>query len=190
MSAGLSRNWWAMGLRALFAGVFVITVLVLPRPTLAALILVFAAYVAADGALAIVAAVRAMRRGEYWQSLVLEGTFNLILAGAVLIWPAMAAVAFVRLTSAWAVLTGALLLAAARRLPLSHGRWALALAGVISGAWGALAAAMGPSAASAPQTVGWWLIAYALPFGATLVVLAALLQRRHQQSTSRVASNA
>jgi uncharacterized membrane protein HdeD (DUF308 family) len=166
-------------LRALFGGMFVIAVLLLPRPTLAAFILIFAAYVAADGALAIVAAVRAMRRGEVWQTLIFEGTINLTLAGAVLIWPAMAAVAFVRLTSAWAIVTGAILVAAARRLPLSHGRWVLALAGIVSAVWGALAAALGPSSESAPETLGWWLIAYALPFAATLLVLAGLLQRRH-----------
>jgi hypothetical protein len=126
MSAGLARNWWAVGLRALIAGVFGVAVLLLPTPALAALILIFIAYIAADGALAIVAAVGARRRGEVWQTLIFEGTINLTLAGVVLIWPAMAAVVFIRLASAWAIVTGALLLAAARRLPLSHGactRW-------------------------------------------------------------------
>jgi Short repeat of unknown function (DUF308) len=117
MSAVLARNWWAVGLRSLVAVAFAIAViLLLPRPTLGALVLLFAAYLAADGALAIVAGVRAMRRGELWQALMFEGAANLMVAGAVLIWPAMAAVAFVPLTSAWAIVTGALLLAAARRL--------------------------------------------------------------------------
>ena len=114
MSAALARNWWAIGLRALLAVAFVIAVLLLPRPTLGALVLMFAAYMAADGALEIVSGLRAMRRG-----LIFEGATNLALVGAVLIWPAMAAVAFVRLTSAWAIVTGALLVAAARRLSLS-----------------------------------------------------------------------
>lgn len=116
MSAALARNWWAIGLRALLAVAFVIAVLLLPRPTLGALVLMFAAYMAADGALEIVSGLRAMRRGEFWQTLIFEGATNLALVGAVLIWPAMAAVAFVRLTSAWAIVTGALLVAAARRL--------------------------------------------------------------------------
>jgi len=119
MSAALARNWWAIGLRALLAVAFVIAVLLLPRPTLGALVLMFAAYMAADGALEIVSGLRAMRRGEFWQTLIFEGATNLALVGAVLIWSAMAAVAFVRLTSAWAIVTGALLVAAARRLSLS-----------------------------------------------------------------------
>ena len=73
-----------------------------------------------------------------------EGAANLMVAGAVLIWPAMAAVAFVRVTSAWAIVTGALLLAAARRLARSHGRWLLGLAGALSASSGALAASVGP----------------------------------------------
>jgi uncharacterized membrane protein HdeD (DUF308 family) len=141
-----------------------------------------AACIAADGALAIVSGLRGMRRRGLWQPPIFEGAVKLALAGVVLIWPAMAAVAFVRLTSAWAVITGALLLAAARRLSLSHGRWLLALAGMVSGVWSALAATVGPTSESAPESMGWWLVGYALPFAATLLILAGLLQRRHEQS--------
>jgi uncharacterized membrane protein HdeD (DUF308 family) len=187
MSAGLARNWRAVGMRAGLAVLFAITVLLLPRPTLGVLVLTFAAYVAADGAMAIVAGIRAMRRGELWQTLIFEGAVNISVAGVVLAWPAMAAVAFVRLTSVWAILTGALLLAAARRLSLSHGRWLLALAGVVSGVWGVLAAAVGPSSESTPETIAWWLVGYALPFAVMLLALAGLLQRRHQQSIRAIA---
>src|SRR5258705_9113826 len=55
MSAGLARNWWAIGLRGAAAILFVIAILCLPSPTIASLVLMFAAYVAADGALAILA---------------------------------------------------------------------------------------------------------------------------------------
>ena len=155
------------------------------KPTLGAFVLAFAAYVAADGAMALVAGIRAMRRGELWQTLIFEGAVNLSVTGVVLVWPAMAAVAFVRLTSVWAIVTGALLLAAARRLSVAHGRWLLALAGMISVVWGVPAATVGPSSVSAPETMAWWLIGYALPFAAMLLALAGLLQRRNQQSPVR-----
>jgi uncharacterized membrane protein HdeD (DUF308 family) len=90
--------------------------------------------------------------------------------------------------STWAIVTGAFLLAAARRLARSYGRWLLAAAGFISGIWGALVAAVGPTSASASETMGWWLIGYALPFAATLLVLAGLLQRRHKQSSAAAVS--
>jgi uncharacterized membrane protein HdeD (DUF308 family) len=189
MSTGLAGNWWAVGLRAVLAFTFVAAVLLLPRPTLGALVLTFAAYVAADGVVAIVSGLCTMPRGGRWPMLIFEGTLNLTLAGAVLVWPAMATVAFVSLTSAWAIITGALLLAAARRLSLSHGRWLLALAGIVSAVWGGLAATLELSN-STPETMGWWLIGYALPFAATLFLLAGLLQRRDRDSALPVTGNA
>ena len=137
MSAGLARNWWAVGLRGAVAILFVIAILRLPSPTTASLVLMFAAYVAADGAFAILARMRGSPRGERWRLLILEGATNLAAAAAVLAWPAIAIAApFVRLACAWAVVTGALLLAAAHRLSGPHGRWVLVLAGVASAGWG------------------------------------------------------
>lgn len=63
--------------------------------------------------------------------------------GVVLVGPAMAAVAFVRLTSVWAIVTGALLLAAARRCP-SRTAAASCACWMISVVWGVLAATVGP----------------------------------------------
>lgn len=150
--------------------------------TLAALLMLFSAYVAPDGAHAIVAAVRAKQRGGFWQAFVLEGAINLAVAAAVLTWPAMAAVAFLRLTSVWAIITGVLLIAAARRLSLSHGLWLLTLSGALSATWGLVASAWGPTSARVPETTAWWLLGYALPFAAALLALSALLQRRDQQA--------
>jgi peptidoglycan/LPS O-acetylase OafA/YrhL len=89
----------------------------------------------------------------------------------------MAAIAFLRLTSAWAIVTGALLIASTRRLPFWRGRWMLTLAGVVSTTWGALASAWGPTATTAPEATAWWLLGYALPFAAALLALAGLLQQ-------------
>jgi uncharacterized membrane protein HdeD (DUF308 family) len=101
MSAGLARNWWAIGLRGAAAILFVIAILCLPSPTIASLVLMFATYVAADGAFAILAGMRAAPRGERWRLLVLEGATNLAAAAAVLAWPAIAIAApFVRLACA------------------------------------------------------------------------------------------
>jgi uncharacterized membrane protein HdeD (DUF308 family) len=179
------RSWSAVGLRAVVAAGFAIAILLLPQPTLAALLMMFAGYVAADGALAIALGFRAMQRGAVRQALVLEGAINLALAAAVLIWPAMAAIAFLRLTGAWAIITGALLIAAARRLSLQHGRGLLTLAGVVSATWGLVVSARGLMSASVPDTVAWWLLGYALPFAAALLALAVLLQRREAAAKIR-----
>jgi uncharacterized membrane protein HdeD (DUF308 family) len=174
MSAGVARNWWAIGLRSAAAIVFAITILSLPPKAVAPLVLLFAAYVAADGAFAILAGMRAPRWGYRWPMLILEGSVNLGAAAAVLAWQAVAAVPLVQIASGWAMITGGLLLAAAHRLSGSEGRWILVLAGVVSAGWGALVAILG---ASDTRTMGLWLVGYALIFGGTLVALAGRWRR-------------
>ena len=175
MSAGAGDNWWAIGLRGVAAILFAITILSLPPQAVAPLVLLFAAYLAADGAFAILAGMRAPRWGYRWPMLILEGSVNLAAAAAVLVWQAVAAVALVQIATAWAVITGGLLLAAAHRLTRSEGRWILILAGVVSASWGALVAAVGASDA---RVMGLWLVGYALIFGGTLAALAGHWQRR------------
>jgi uncharacterized membrane protein HdeD (DUF308 family) len=113
--------------------------------------------------------------------LMLEGSVNLAAAAAVLVWQSVAAVALVQIATAWAVITGGLLLAAAHRLSGSEGRWILVLAGVVSASWGALIAAIG---ASDTRAMGLWLVGYALMFGGTLAALAGHWQRRQRTSAT------
>ena len=51
LNACLARNWWAVGLRGILAVAFGLAVLALPSPTLASLIVWFAAYLAAPEAM-------------------------------------------------------------------------------------------------------------------------------------------
>jgi uncharacterized membrane protein HdeD (DUF308 family) len=180
MSAGLARNWWVVGLRGLAGVAFGLAVLMLPAPTLASLVLMFAAYLAADGLFAIMAGTRDARRGERWGMLVAQGAVNLAVAGGVLAWQAITIVPFFRLVSVWAVLSGALLLAAARRLSPPQGRWILVLAGTAAAGWGAAVAALAPAPDATLGSLGMWLFVYAAALGAMLLGLAGLLQRRHR----------
>jgi hypothetical protein len=54
--------------------------------------------------------------------LIIEGATNLAVAAAVLVWGALAVVPLVSLASGWAIVTGALILAAAHRLSRSMPR--------------------------------------------------------------------
>jgi uncharacterized membrane protein HdeD (DUF308 family) len=186
MSTRLARNWWAVGIRGIAALLFGIAIVALPSPTVASLVLLFAAYIAADGVMAIIAGMRAAPRGERWRSLILEGTTNLAVAGTVLVWPTIALVPFFRLAGAWGIVTGALMLAGARRLAGDHGRPLLVLAGSISAAWGILVTTVGPSDDD-EALMGVWLLAYALLFGLALLALALRLRgRRHDPSTDGI----
>jgi uncharacterized membrane protein HdeD (DUF308 family) len=175
MSALLARNWWVIGLRGLFAIAFGAIALLMPGVTLAALVLLFAAYMLVDGVLAIVAALRAARRHERWGLLVLEGVVDLIAGGIAFFWPLITIVALIYLTAAWAIVSGALLLAASFRLNIAHGRWLMFFGGAASTVWGILLIAW-PLAGA--LVLVWWLSAYALFFGGALLVLAFQLRRR------------
>lgn len=183
MSEGLARNWWAVGLRVIAAIAFIF-VLTLPRPTVASLIIAFGVYVTADGIFAIISGIRAIQRRQRWKMLILEGSINLAMAGVILAMPELAIIPFVQLTSGWAVLTGALALAASRRLVDGYGRWFLAFSGGISIAWGALQAAAVPSAETDASKLANWLLGYSISFGVAMLALSIKLHRSARPTTS------
>ena len=164
--APFSQNWWAIALRGVFAIIFGIIALVMPGAALLALVLLFAAYMLVDGVLAIIAGLRAAQRHERWGWLIFEGILDLIAGGIAVLWPVITIVTFVFLMGAWAIVTGALLLAASFRLNIPHGRWLMALGGAVSVIWGFLLI-IWPLIGAVVLT--WWIAAYALVFGILIV---------------------
>jgi uncharacterized membrane protein HdeD (DUF308 family) len=179
MSEALARNWWAMALRGVLAIVFGLIALVLPGVTMLSLVMVFAAYALVDGVLAIVAAVRSATRHERWGLLVLEGVVDIAAGVLAFLWPGLTIVIFVLLVAAWAIVTGALMTAAAFRLQLDHGRWWFALGGLASFVYGVLLI-IAPLIGALVLT--WWLGAYALVFGVLLLILAFRLRAKNAES--------
>ena len=168
-----------VALRGVLAILFGIVAILLPGPTLAALVLLFAAYMVVDGVLAIVAAVRAARRHERWGWLIFEGIVDLAAAVIAFLFPVATIFAFVLLLGAWAIVSGAVLWAAAFRLNLAHGRWLMAFGGIVSVIWGFLLI-LWPAIGALALTL--WLGAYALIFGVALLVLAFRLRRRMHEA--------
>ena len=182
MSALLAQNWWAFALRGVLGIIFGVIAFLLPGVTMLSLVLVFSSYALVDGVFAIIAAVRAMRQHERWGFLLLEGIVNIIAAAIAFLWPGITVVSFVFLVGTWAILSGGLMLSAALRLQLDHGRWWLALGGLVSVIYGVLLIA-------APFTgalvLTWWLGAYAIVFGFALIAVAIkLLARQREQPRS------
>jgi uncharacterized membrane protein HdeD (DUF308 family) len=175
MSALLARNWWAVLLRGLIAVAIGILTLWMPAVSLASLVLVFAAYMLADGILGIIAAVRAAGRYERWGWLVLEGLLDIGAGVAAFAWPGLTIIVFVALVAAWAIVSGGTMLLACLRFNQRDGRWLMGLAGVLSIIWGALLA-LAPIAGALVLTL--WIGGYALLFGIVLVALAFRLRGR------------
>jgi uncharacterized membrane protein HdeD (DUF308 family) len=184
----LARNWWLVALRGLLAQIFGIIAILLPGVTIAALVLLFAAYMLVDGVFAIIGGVRAARRHERWGLLIFEGIANLVAGGIAIVWPLITIVAFIYLLAAWAIVSGGLVFAAALRLQLEHGRWLLRFGGLVSLIWGLLLLFWPLAGAVA---LAWWMGAYALLFGVTLLVLAFRLHGQARRgSPAEAASHA
>ena len=150
---GWNSNWWALGLRAL-----------------AAIVIVFGIYAITDGVLAIIAAIRGIRRKERWGAMLFEGIIGIVAGAIALVWPGIGALALTYLVAGWALATGAFEIAAAIRLrKIMTGEWLLMIAGILSIVFAVLIAAF-PGVGA--LTLVWWLGAYALAYGVISLVLA------------------
>ncbi len=186
-SAMLAKNWWLFLVRGIFGVIFGLLAFLFPGPTMLSLVLLFSAYMLVDGIAGIVSAVRAMRRKDEWGLLIFEGLLNIAVGVAAFIWPGLTVLAFVFMVGAWAIISGALMMAAGFRLKLDHGRWWMVLGGLLSLVYGALLVAM-PLIGAVVLT--WWMGAYAMAFGIALVVLAFKLRARQNEQTSSLAATA
>lgn len=175
-STALARNWWAILVRGIAAVLFGIVALLLPVQALAVLALIFGIYLLVDGVFALIAAIRAATHHDRWAWLLLEGAVDLLVGLLALAAPGAVIIGTVWVISAWAIVTGALMLAAAFRLHGSHGNWLLGLSGGISIVWGALLW-FAPVIGAFVLTI--WLGAYALIFGIAMIAFALRLRHRH-----------
>jgi uncharacterized membrane protein HdeD (DUF308 family) len=177
MSRHLADNWWAFALRGVAAILLGLVALWMPAAAMLTLAYVFAAYLLVDGVFALISAIRAVRHHARWGLLVAEGILNLVMGLVAAAVPAAAVVGFVLITAAWALLTGGLMLAAAFNLHVTHGRWWLALGGLVSMVWGVMLL-IAPLIGALVLT--WWLGAYAIVFGVAMLMLAFQLRgQRH-----------
>jgi uncharacterized membrane protein HdeD (DUF308 family) len=167
---GWNSNWWALGLRALAAILLGVIAIALPGPTLGAIVIVFGIYAITDGVLAIIAAIRGVRRKERWGAMLFEGVVGIAAGGIALFWPGIGALALTYLVAGWALVTGAFEIAAAIRLrKIMTGEWLLLIAGLLSIVLAVFIALFpGPGALA----LVWWLGAYALAYGVITLVLA------------------
>ena len=191
--AALARQWWAVLIRGIAAVVFGIIAFLIPAQAMAVLALVFGAYLLVDGVFAIIAAIAAATQHARWGMLLLEGVADLLLGLLALAAPGLLVLGAVWVIAAWAIVTGALMLATAFRLHRAHGNWLLGLGGLVSIIWGVLLW-LWPLVGALVLTI--WLGAYAVIFGATLIALSFRLRSRHlsaapdrpQQSTQQSTS--
>lgn len=175
MNECLARNWRWMMLRGVLAILLGGIALAMPVAALAALALVFGAYMLADGIVGIIAGVRAARNGARWGWLIIEGLLSIIAGGIALVLPGLALISFVLLVAIWAVVSGVAMLIAAFRLDKPAGRGWMIFGGLLSVLWGGL---LFLSPITGGIVLALWIGAYGIAFGVLMLVLAVRLRRR------------
>ena len=170
MATDLARNWWLLALRGVAGILFGIVAFVWPGATLAALILVFGAYVFVDGIFAVVAGIGMRRQLSLWWLVLLEGVAGIILGLLTFRSPDITALVLLTFIAAWSIITGIFEIATALRLrKVIANEWLLILSGVVSIIFGILLIAQ-PAAGAI--SIVWLLGAYALLFGILTLMLA------------------
>jgi uncharacterized membrane protein HdeD (DUF308 family) len=169
-----TRTWSGLALRGLIAIVFGILALARPGSGVIGLAYLFGAYAFLDGVLAIAAAANvAQMRGPWWP-IMLAGFCGVAVAVLSFSRPAATAVGLTYYIAAWAVFTGILEVVAAFRLRrIVQREWMLAVAGLLSVAFGIMIAAR-PDAGL--LSLIWTVGVFAIIFGGLVMGLAFRLR--------------
>lgn len=169
---GIARNWWTFLVRGLLAIAFGLAALVWPDVTLLVLVALFGAFALLDGVISVLFGITGRESIRWW--MVIWGLVGVAAGIGVFLWPTIGALALVYVIAAWAILTGAMEIAAAitwRREIRSE--WVLIVAGVLSVLVGG-AMALFPGAGAVALV--WLIGAYAVVFGVLLVIVAFRLR--------------
>jgi uncharacterized membrane protein HdeD (DUF308 family) len=173
----LARRWWTFLLRGVASISFGVLTIVWPGISLLALVSVWGAYALSNGAINMVLSARAGHGGERWGWLLFEGLMSIAAGAVAFLRPEMTALALAALIGAWALFAGvAQIFAAIELRRVIPGEVLLGCSGLLSTVFGALMMFFPRIGVLAMVTV---VGAYALLFGALLIVLSIRLHRRH-----------
>lgn len=181
----LGRVWWLVLLRGVAAIVFGVLAWSWPGATLITLVLFWGAYALVDGVAALWAGWQAKDGGKPMWQVVLIGVLGIAAGIVTFVSPGITAIALLMLIAVWAIATGVFQIAAAVRLRKEiANEWLLILSGALSVAFGVLMVA---SPGAGALAVLWLIGAFAVAYGALLVVLAFKLKKHAAPSATAAA---
>ena len=169
----LSKNWWTVALRGVFAVLFGVVALARPGVTLGAFVFIFGVYAIADGIFALAAAFSG-GSGRPWWVLVLKAIVSFAAAAVTFLLPGITALALLWVIAFWAIVIGTMEIMVAIQLRKEiKGEMFLALSGALSVLFGILLIAR-PGAGALALT--WMIGGYAIGFGLLLILLSFRLK--------------
>jgi uncharacterized membrane protein HdeD (DUF308 family) len=170
----LARNWWAFLLRGTLAVFFGLATIIWPDLTAEVLVLMLAVYALADGLFSLHPAIKGRGYDPRWWIVLLPGLIGTGAGALAIIWPGATASVLLYLIAVWSVLTGAVALALAMRLPRRMtGQWLLGIAGIGSVLLGLLMLA---SSVADVLEIVWLIATVAVVTGAMLAGFGLRLQ--------------
>ena len=167
-------SWGALVLRGVLLIALGVAAILLPGPTLAALIAVFGAFALVDGVLSVIAGFMAPGAPRWW--LILAGAAGIVIGVLTFLSPTTTAVALVLFIGAWSIVTGIGQIVTAWRLRHAiegEGWWILS--GAVSVLFGAYLVIFPGAGALA---VLWLIGFYAIFIGVSLLYLGWLARQR------------
>ncbi|MEV5571835.1 HdeD family acid-resistance protein [Spirillospora sp. NPDC052269] len=174
MIGQLSRHWWALLVRGVFAILFGVLALFWPGITVWALTILFGVYALVDGVTALAGAFSGVE-GESRGWLAVAGVCGILLGLMAFIWPGVTALVLLLLIASWALIVGVLEIIGAIRLRAQlDDVWLLALAGAVSVLFGLVLFIWPVSGAIA---VAWLIGLFAIVMGAVMVGAAFRLRK-------------
>ncbi len=169
----LSRYWWMVALRGLLLLLFGLAAIAWPGVTLTVLVLWIGAGFLVNGALVLGAAVVGRDvQGRAWMAL--DGLLGIGAGILTFLYPGITGLVLLWLVAGWAILSGALQIAAAVQFrKVIRGEWMLGLAGALGIVFGVLLIARpGVGLLTLALLIGW----FALFYGALLIALGFRLR--------------
>jgi uncharacterized membrane protein HdeD (DUF308 family) len=164
-----ARTWWLLVTRGGAAVAFGTAALLWPGLTLIVMTLMWGAYAMLDGLLSLYHAFKLRGRGRSVALWALVGVLGISAGVLAFIWPGLSAFVLLTLIATWALVVGALQLAAAWRLRQQiKGEWLLALSGALSIVFGVLMLLQPRTAAVAVVVL---VAGYSIAFGVVLMAL-------------------
>ena len=181
----LARNWGWVALRGVVALIFGLLTLFQPAITVAALVLLFGAYVFVDGISMIVSAIRNRGAEAHWVAVLVGGIAGIGAGIVTFVMPGVTALVLLYFIAAWAIIRGiAEIMVAIRLRKAIEGEWLLGLAGALSLVFGIFVAVFPGAGALA---VLLWIGVWSILLGVVLIALGLRLRAFTRTGTATAA---
>jgi uncharacterized membrane protein HdeD (DUF308 family) len=139
MLSKIAQKWWVLLIKGICAILFGVFAIAWPGITLWSLVILYGAFVLADGIMAIALGIAGHERGRAWWGMILVGILGIAAGVITFIWPGLTALVLLIIIASWAIVRGVFEIIGAIKLrKVIDDEWIMVLSGLFSIAFGVL----------------------------------------------------